>query len=108
MTIKEEVFIIESPIAMLEGETIQFCVEWLGATRLSNPVVVVYQNGKDISSKVMIAFDDFEISGNILIMRKISALLHDGGTEYVVIIQCGVDTNIERRKLVIEVIKANK
>jgi hypothetical protein len=107
MTVIENVFIIESPISMIEGERVQFCVEWLGASKLSNPVMAVYQNGKDISSSVLLGYDDFEISGTVLTLRKITAGINDGGTEYVVLIQCNVDVNIERRKLLIEIVKAN-
>ena len=104
---KGNIFIIESPVSMLEGETIKFSIEWLGASRLVNPTMAVYQNGKDISSSVLLFFDDYEISGTVLTLRKISAKLNDGGSQYVVLIQCSVDANIERRKLVIEIIKSN-
>lgn len=104
---REDIFIVESPIAMIAGETITYSVDWLGATTLENPAMAIYCNGKDISSTSMVIPGDFEISGSVLTLKKITAKLNDGGATYVALIQCTVDKNVERRKLVIEISKAN-
>ena len=105
---RNDLFLIESPITMIEGETIKYSVEWLGATKLENPALAIYLNGKDISNKVLLGFDDFEIAGSVVTLKKITTGQNDGGLEYVVLIQCTVDKNIERRKLMIEVVESNK
>ena len=101
-----EIWVIESPVTMVEGESIAYSVDWLGASKVENPAVTVYKNGQDVTSSVMVSGDAHVISGNVLTMKKITAGASDGGARYVVVVECGVDNNTERRKLLIQVAKA--
>jgi len=101
------VWLIESPVVMVEGETIAYSVDWQGASTVSDPLMKVYKGGEDISDQVLVSEDDYVISGNVLTLRRITAGESDGGSRYVVVIEAVVDGNTERRKLLIEVVRAS-
>ena len=101
-------WLIESPVTMVEGEQIAFSIDWLGAAKVSAPVGEVYKNGVDISAQVMDAGDEHLISGNVLTLKKIRARSTDGGSRYVVMVEANVNGNIERRKLLILISKADQ
>lgn len=103
---ENEIWLIESPVVMVEGEVISYSVDWLGASKVENPSVMVYKNGQDVTSSVMVSGDSHTISGNVMTMKKITAGNNDGGLNYVVVVQCGVDNNIEKRKFLVQVVKA--
>lgn len=100
------VWLIESPITMVEGEQIAFSVDWLGASKVTDPAVDVYKNGTDITQEVMNADDEHVISGNVLTLKKLRARETDGGARYVMVIEANVNSNTERRKLLIHIIRA--
>ena len=104
----KEIWLIESPVVMVEGEVIAYSVDWLGASKVENPSVNVYKNGQDVTSSVMVSGDSHTISGNVLTIKKITAGNSDGGLNYVVVIQCGVDNNTEKRKLLVQIVKASE
>jgi hypothetical protein len=108
MTKEKEIWLIESPVTMVEGEVIAYSVDWLGANKVENPGVTVYKNGADVTSSVMVSGDSHSVSGNVLTMKKITAGNNDGGSRYVVVIQSTVDQNTEIRKLLIQVVKADE
>lgn len=101
----KNIWLVESPLTMIEGEEIAFSVEWIGAVNLSEPDCKVYKNGVDISENTMISGDSDSVSGNIQTLRRITARSGDGGSRYVVEISASVDNNLEKRKLLIEVVK---
>lgn len=103
---QEEIWLIESPATMVEGEQIAFSVDWQGAARVSDPVAAVYKNGVDITSETMDAGDEHVINGNILTLKKLRARETDGGARYVLLIEASVDGNVERRKLLIHIVRA--
>lgn len=107
MAKEKEIWLIESPVTMVEEEVIAFSVDWLGASKVESPSVTVYKNGSDVTSSVMVSGDSHVISGNVLTMKKITTGANDGGSRYVVVIQCGVDNNTEIRKLLVQVVKAS-
>lgn len=102
-----QVWVIESPLVMVEGEVIAFSLDWLGANVVQQPGAAVFRNGQDVSSSVMVSGDEHVLSHTVLTLKKITALPGDGGSNYVVAIQCTVDGNIEKRKLLIRVVKAS-
>jgi hypothetical protein len=102
----KEIWLIESPVVMVEGEVIAYSVDWLGANKVESPSITVYRNGSDYTSTCMVSGDSHAISGNVLTMKRISAVANDGGSRYVVVIQCSVDNNTEIRKLLIQIVKA--
>ena len=97
--------IIESPIGMIEGEKVTFSITWLGVTTLSSPTAVVYKSGTDISSTAM-ASGSHSVSGNVQTLKELTAIAGDGGKRYIVIIEAVIDSgNVERRKLIVNIIK---
>ena len=104
MAKEKEIWLIESPVTMTEGEVIAYSVDWLGASTVSSPSVTVYRNGSDVTSTTMISGDSHVVSGNVLTMKKITAVANHGGSRYVVVIQCTVDSNTEIRKLLIQIV----
>ena len=106
MAMEADIWLIESPVTMVEGEQIAFSVDWQGAERLSNPEAAIYKNGADITEQSMDAGDEHVINGNVLTLKKLRARLGDGGARYVLVVEADVDNNRERRKLLIHVVKA--
>ncbi|KKK59940.1 hypothetical protein LCGC14_3029340 [marine sediment metagenome] len=99
--------IIESPVYMIEGETITWSITWLGVSSLASPTAVVYKDGTDVSSTVM-ASGSHLVSGNVQTLKPVVAGSTDGGKRYTVIIEAVVDSgNTERRKLMVIIIKAS-
>lgn len=101
----EKLWLVESPLTMIEGEEIAFSVEWIGAVNLTEPESKVYKNGVDISENTMISGDNDTASGNVQTLKRITAKSGDGGSRYVVEISAKVDNNTEKRKLLIRVVK---
>ena len=99
-----EILLIESPIAMIEGEIITYSLTWQGASSLSSPTAVVYKDKTDISSTAM-ASGSHSVSGNVQTLKPLTAITTDGGKIYVVVIKCTVDGNNEARKLIVKIIK---
>ena len=102
----EDILVIESPINMIEGETITYSLTWLGSTSLSPPTAIVYRNKADITSTVMTS-GSHSVSGNVQTLKPLLAGSTDGKKKYVVIIECVVDGNTERRKLIVNINKAS-
>ena len=101
-----QVWLIESPVTMIEGEEIAYSVNWLGASLVEEPYMAVYKNGEDISNEVLNAIDENVISGNVLTLKRILARASDGGAQYVVLVEALVNGNKERRKLLIHIADA--
>lgn len=99
------IWVVESPLTMIEGEEIAFSLEWSGAAVVEDPSSKVYQDGVEITESVMVNGDSDTASGNVQTIRRISAQSGDGGGCYVVEICANVDNNIEKRKLLLHIIK---
>jgi hypothetical protein len=102
-----DVLLIESPINMIEGETITYSVTWQGASSLSSPTAKVYKDGTDITSTAM-SSGSHSVSGNVQTLKPLVAGSTDGKKKYVVIIEVVVDGNTERRKLIVNIVKASQ
>lgn len=100
----EQVWVLESPVQMVETEVIAYSIDWLGASSVAVSTVNVYRNGIDVTSSVMISGDSNAVSGNVLTMKKITAVDGHGGSKYVVVAKCTVDNNTEIRKVEIEIL----
>ena len=104
---ESSVWLSESPISMIEGETITYNIIYLDATQIGLPSVIVYMDGDDVTSTVM-PTGEHSISGNSLTLKPLTACNGDGGNKYVLVIQAVVDGNTERRKLQINVLRENQ
>src|SRR3990172_1421494 len=78
------VWLIESPVVMVEGEQIAYSVDWQGA-----------------------AGDEHVITGSVLTLKKLRARSGDGAARYVLVVEAEVDGNLERRKLLIHIARAS-
>lgn len=101
-----DVLLIENPIDMIEGETVGYAVEWQGASSLSSPSVTCYKDGSTYAAGISSGSDS--VSGNVQTLKNFTPVAGtDGGKKLVMIIQCSVDGNTERRKLTVNVQKQN-
>jgi hypothetical protein len=99
------VWLVESPITMVEGEEIAFSIEWQGAARVSEAEATVFKNAVDITEQTMEGDDEHVINGNVLTLKKLTAGANDGGARYVVVAEADVDGNREKRKLLVRIVK---
>ena len=105
MESENNIWLIESPVVMVEGEQIANSVDWQGAARVESPSTVVFKNDGDITAQTMDASDEHVITGSVLTLKKLSARAGDGGSRYVLLVEAEVDGNVERRKLLIHIVK---
>lgn len=101
-----DILLVESPISMIEGESITFNITWQGAGSLSSPTAIVYKKGADITSTVMPS-GSHSVSGNVQTLKPLTPSTNDGGQKYVIVVQCEVDGNTEKRKLMVNIVKAS-
>ncbi len=99
------IWVLESPVVMVEGEAIAWSVEFLGATEVSEPASTVYKNGADVTDEVCISEDEDSVSGATVTLKTITAKSGDGGHSYIVVVQALVDGNLEMRKLEIGLVR---
>ncbi|MCW5876893.1 MAG: hypothetical protein KIS85_08425 [Anaerolineales bacterium] len=103
---EDNIWLIESPIVMVEGEEIAFSVDWQGAANVSSPAAQAYKNGVDITAEVMSAGDQHLVNGSVQTLRRLQARAGDGGSRYVLVVEAEVDGNLERRKLLVHIARA--
>lgn len=106
MEAETSIWLIESPVVMVEGEQIAYSIDWQGAANVSDPQATVYKNGVDITADAMEAGDEHIINGSVLTLKRLRARITDGGARYVVVVEASVDGNRQRRKLLVHVVKA--
>lgn len=106
MNSETSIWLIESPVVMVEGEKIAYSVDWQGAANLTNPAAFVYKNGVDITDQTMDGEDEHAINGSVLTLRRLQARSNDGGSRYVVLVEADVDGNRERRKLLVHIVRS--
>jgi hypothetical protein len=104
---ENSIWLIESPVVMVEGEQIAYSVDWQGAANVTNPDAFVFKNGVDITEEAMDAEDAHVVNGNVLTLMKLRARESDGGARYVLVVEADVDGNRERRKLLIHIVRAH-
>lgn len=102
-----DILVIESPISMIEGEIITYSLTWQGASSLSVPAVEVFRDGTDITTTAMPS-GAHSVSGNVQTFKPLKALSGDGKKKYSVVIECIVDGNTERRKLIVTIVKPSE
>ncbi len=100
------VWLLESPIPVIEGESLFYNVTWLGASAVSSPNATVYFNGTDVTSAAMPS-GSHSVSGNVMTLKALSVLAAYAGGELVVVPQATVDGNTELRKFMLSVLKAS-
>lgn len=89
----EKVWAVESPIRLVEGETVTFaCSFWGDVTSVS---CVVYRNNTNVTSTVMPS-GSVSTSGKIATLKPATALV--GGARYVFAVTGTVSGNVRIRK----------
>ena len=101
-----DVWLLESPIVAIEGESLVFNVTMLGASSVSSPTAFVYFNGTDVTSAAMPS-GSHSVSGNVITLKALSVLAAYAGGELVVVPQATVDGNTELRKFMVSVLRAS-
>lgn len=107
MESENTIWLIESPVVLVEGEQIAYSVDWQGAARVESPQATVFKNGTDITAQTMDAGDEHILNGTVLTLKKLRARVGDGGARYVLVVEAQVDSNLERRKLLIHIARAS-
>jgi hypothetical protein len=103
---EDNVWLEDSPVTLVEGEQIAFSVDWQGAATVAEPLVAVYKNHVDVTAAAMPG-GDHVVNGSVLTMKKLHAAEDDGGARYVLVIEAVVDGNRERRKLLVQIVRAS-
>lgn len=103
-----ELWLLESPVSLLEGEAVAFSVEWLEAGQVSAPDAWAFKDGEDITADVMAGEDEHTVRGRVMTLKRLAPRPGDGGQRYVLLVQAEVDGNVERRKCVIQVGRENR
>ena len=89
-------WIMESPLAMVEGESITYTVTYLGAASVSSPTTKAYKDGTDVTTTVF-PTNAPSASGNVVTLSPVTGLV--GGQTYIVALTATVDARTEIRKL---------
>lgn len=100
-------YVIEKIEGAVEGATLAYSIEWIGAENLSSPTATVFRNGQDITPDVMPTGSHL-ISNNIQTLKPIAFQAGHGGSVYVVAFQCEVDGNTDIGKFNIPVLSASE
>ena len=106
-TATSDLWILESPMEIIAGETVTYSIEWLSVTTLASPTAYVYFNGSDVTSDIMTS-GSHSVSGNIQILKAITARTTEQNGSYIVVAECTVDGNVERRKLELRVLSPSE
>ena len=96
----------ESPIEMVVGETVTYSVTFEGITTCSSPSAKVYRNETDITSTAMPS-GSASASGNVVTLKPLVALSADGDEIYIVAITATADGNTEIRKCEVYILKVD-
>lgn len=84
-----DVFVVESPIYQLNGETITYAIRWEGASSVSSPSATVYRGRTDVTSTVMPS-GSHSASGDVITLKPLTALT--SGSRYAVVVSATVDS----------------
>jgi hypothetical protein len=92
----EDIWTRESPLDVVEGETLNYDMTWEIGTTFDNPDAKVYRNGRDVTAAMMPSGTHYLV-GRVQYLKSITGFKSDN--VYIVAIQCDVDANTEIRKL---------
>lgn len=95
-----DVWVIERDQVMVEGETLTFSVQFIGATTVVSPETKCYKNGAEYAAALS---GSDSASGDAVTCKTVTAQAHDGGAVYVMRVKALVDGNTEVRKFLIRI-----
>ncbi len=102
LAVREDVWLNESPVSVVAGDTRTYTVTFEGATSVSSPSAVAYQDGSLVTSTVFPS-GSITASGATVTLKPFVAPT-PGGETYVVDLTATVDGNTQVKKLKINVI----
>ncbi len=88
----EDVMVLESPVPLMVGSVVPYTIFYPNASKVESPSAIVYKNGTDVTSAVMVSEDSHVVSGdNALTLKKITALAADAGSDLFVAVKATVN-----------------
>lgn len=93
----------ENPLYLIEGESITFSVKWEGATTATVSAISCFKDGVTNTSTAFPSGSTSE-SDNTVTWKPLVAGATDGGSTYVVVSKCTVDSNTEIRKTMFHIL----
>ena len=100
-------YVIEEPEPLIEGSKITYSIQWQGGSSLSSPSATVWMNDTEITSTAMPS-GTHSVSGNVQTLKELVTTVGHGGNKYVVVIECVVDGNTERVKMIVPVLRQSE
>ena len=97
-----DIWVVEKDQVMVEGESITFSVNFVGATTISSPDTRCYKNGSDYSTTALSGSSS--ASGSVVTCEEVTAQAGDAGDTYVMVVSATVDGNTEMRKFRIRIV----
>ena len=94
-----DIWVIESPIDAVEGESLTFTITYEGATTASSPTAVAYRN-KTSDTSIVFPTNTPTGSGNVVTLSPLTGLVHG---KYVVAVTATVDSQTQVRKFMVRV-----
>jgi len=101
LAVREDIWLNESPVSVVAGDTRTWTVTWEGAAAVSSPSAVAYQDAAPATSTVFPS-GSITASGATVTLKPFVAPT-PGGEVYVVAITATVDGNTQVKKLKINV-----
>ena len=90
----EQNWAVESPINVVEGESITFnCTYWAAVT--GTPTCVVYKNGRSVTATVFPS-GSISVNGTVVTLKPATGML--GGSRYVFAVTATVGSNTRVKK----------
>lgn len=77
-------------VSAVEGETKTYSVEFKRATLITDPSMVIYKSGSDVTA-TLCPSGSVSVSGNIVTLKPISFPVDGGATSYVLALSAIVD-----------------
>ena len=102
LAVREDVWLNESPVSVVAGDTRTYTVTFEGAVSVSSPSAVCYQDGSLVTSTVFPS-GSITASGQTVTLKPFVAPT-PGGEVYVVVLTATVDGNTQVKKLKVNVI----
>ncbi len=101
---EDEIWLVESPITMIEGEEFTFGHTWEDADSVATGTLAVYKKGTNVTTDVTTGAHS--IAGAVHVWPTIKSLV--GGETYVAVIGATVDGNVQKRKLMIYCVRPSE
>ena len=101
-----EIFILESPISLTEGDKPTYSIVLSGATTIASATVEIYKNGSGSNIATTLSMTSGNFSYGVGSLTTPTFQNFVGGNKYVAVITVTVDGVVEVRKIQFNVQKA--